>query len=472
MKRIANILIILCSITVTANATTAAKGVFSVAANKKVQFANATVATRAETKNLYQWSEVASLASAAGEGWDVLTGEEWSYLLASGRTNAADLNNLGTVNGKKGLIILPDGWVQPVGVPEYKPVDVEEDYSLNTYTAGEWELMAQSGAVFLPCGGNGHDDSGFVFDEDGWESHGAYWAKNEYNSTDANCMRFNLANIHDLNHQVKTAYYSVILVKEVTVPELYEEHEAAAFTTDLAAADDYNFAIVNRTMAKDSTLYTLCLPFDVPNVDASPLAGAEIFEFTGGHVSGTTGNEKLHLNMKRLDGKRLKRGTPYILRWLKSGDVQTITRLCFYNVENWDNNTTVDTVPGNTAVKLQGVYPQAAIPGYTSGSVAHYNFFLGANNTLYWPDDNTYSGHKMKGFRAYFYITPGGGPSPAPIKRGMQAVWEIGGTLETPTGIQNTEYNTRAEKFLRDGQIILVIDGKEYDLQGKKIKIK
>ena len=88
-------------------ATTAAKGVFTVAENKTVQFANANSVY--SENELIQWD---NLSSVTGDGWDLLTGAEWSYLLASGRTNAANLNNVGTVNGKKGLIILPDGWVQ------------------------------------------------------------------------------------------------------------------------------------------------------------------------------------------------------------------------------------------------------------------------------------------------------------------------------------------------------------------------
>ena len=90
----------------TAYGVTATKGIFSVAANKKVQFANANCVY--SDNELIQW---ANLGAVTEEGWDVLTSDEWSYLLADGRTNADDLNALGTVNGKKGLIILPDGWV-------------------------------------------------------------------------------------------------------------------------------------------------------------------------------------------------------------------------------------------------------------------------------------------------------------------------------------------------------------------------
>lgn len=437
---------------------TATKGIFSVAENKKVQFANANCVY--SDNELIQW---ANLGAVTEEGWDVLTSAEWSYLLADGRTNADDLNALGTVNDKKGLIILPDGWVQPAGIPVYRTVDEAGiGYEYNVYSAEQWSVMANAGAVFLPCAGYGWMD-GMTYKVEDADDHGAYWAKDEFSSTYANCMRFNLGEIHDLNYAAKTNYYSVILVKTVTV--LDEEDASAAFATKLAAADDYSYAYVARTMKKDGTLHTLCLPFDVPNIDASPLAGAEVFTFGGGTVSGSTGNEVLHLSLIPLSGKRLSQGVPYLLRWNNTGE--TMTMLCFYNVENWDDNTSAGADPGNATVKLHGVYPKAHIPGYTSGSVAHYNFFMGANNTLYWPDETNYAGSDMKGFRAYFYIVEQD-PDPAPKYRGMQAVWEIG---QSATGIEEVQRdNGQWTKVLHNGQIYLMYKGTKYNVQGQKLK--
>ncbi|MBR1807836.1 MAG: hypothetical protein IJ776_00400 [Paludibacteraceae bacterium] len=46
--------------------------------------------------------------------WRTPTREEWKYLFLS-RENAATLFGLGSVDGAKGLIILPDNWVLPEG---------------------------------------------------------------------------------------------------------------------------------------------------------------------------------------------------------------------------------------------------------------------------------------------------------------------------------------------------------------------
>lgn len=441
---------------------TAAKGVFTVnSSGKIVQFANANSIYRDTA--LIQW---ANLGAATDAGWDVLTGAEWSYLLASGRTNAANLNNLGTVNGQKGLIILPDKWSQPDGTT-YAATPVA--YTTNTYSTEQWTKMANAGAVFLPCAGYGYRDGSGYHVADAAD-YGSYWAKDEVSggSANANRVSFSQSTIHDFTSGAKTNYYSVILVRDVTVTELDEEDDATAYNTHWNAAKGKYFAYVNRTLKKDGTLYTLCLPFDVPNIDNSPLAGAEVFTFNGGTVGGSTGSEVLQLSLSRLTGKRLTQGVPYLLQWGNTGETLT-TPLYFENVENWDDDTNAATDPGNATVKMHGVYPKTHIPGYTSGSVAHYNFFLGANNTLYWPDMTTYPDSEMKGFRAYFY-TSGGGPSSAPLYRNMPTVWDIEGALGSTTSVEGIQPSAVSiQKELRDGRIILIIDGERYDLQGRKI---
>ena len=448
-------------------ATTAAKGVFSVSSTKTVQFANANESGLKQWSDANAWSE-AHKDDDGHNGWYVLDHEEWTYLMVDRDGEGMSKNNIGTVDGKYGLIILPDGWEQPAGVPEYAATPWS--FATNVYTASQWTLMEQSGAVFLPCQGYSENGVDIIDASD----HGRYWASDQYDSDKGYNISTEEGTIHNQNTFPKTHYYSVILVKNVTPTYLDEQDYSEAFGTKLGTADDYNFALVKRTLNKDGTFYTLCLPFDVPNIDASPLVGADVYEFAGGTVGGSKGSEVLYLNLTRLSGKRLTQGVPYLLNWSNTGE--HIDTLRFYNVENWDNNTTTADDPGNGIVNFHGVYPKAHIPGYASGDVAHYNFFLGAENTLYWPDDTTYPAgtlHDMKGFRAYFYIVTEKYPFSAPSRHSMQTVWNISGGFGAATGIQNTDRFTdrvQTEKLMRDGQIVLVIDGKEFDLQGKQIK--
>lgn len=97
--------------------------------------------------------------TAIGDGntWRTLTSSEWEYLRAS-RKNAKNLIGIGSVEGSHGLILLPDNWVCPEGITfksgysdkEYSSIAFEEYQS---FTAAEWILMQNAGAVFLPCAG-------------------------------------------------------------------------------------------------------------------------------------------------------------------------------------------------------------------------------------------------------------------------------------------------------------------------------
>ena len=456
----------------------APRGIFSVGPNKYVQF------KEANESKLMQWF---SLPAEDTYGWRVLTSDEWSYLLVNGggvgRENGDDLNALGCVNGQNGLVILPDGWVQPEGVPAFVPVSQGFAYDNNVYTADQWTIMATSGAVFLPCEGYGYNvpvPSTVIKDNpdetENYSDHGAYWAADAHSAENAHCMRFNdqsgASDIHDLNNQDKYAYYSVRLARTVVV--LDEMDETDAFLDKLPEARKKSFALMRRTLYKDGYFNTICLPFDVPDIAASPLAGAEVYTFDGGTVSGTTGNEQLNLSVSPLAGNRLSAGVPYLIQWANTGEVMTFLR--FDGVENWvaAGVSEAPSDPGNENIKFHGLYPRKRIPGYQTGEQAHYNFFVDTENTLWWPDDSLFPDSKMKGFRAYFYLQGGGpdghnnGPSGAARYRNMPAVWRI---QNTATGVENVQRdNVPCTKIIKNGVLLIRHGGKEYSILGEMIK--
>ena len=463
----------------------APRGIFSVGPNKYVQF------REANESKLVQWF---SLPTEDAYGWRVLTSDEWSYLLVDGggegRENGNDLNALGRIKTgeatwQNGLVILPDGWVQPEGVPAFVTVSQGIGYELNSYTSAQWAIMAASGAAFLPCEGYGYNvpvpsqktqDDPDETENDG--DHGAYWAADAHSAENAHCMRFNdqsgSSDIHDLNNQDKHTYYSVRLARTVVV--LDEMDETAAFLTKLSEARTKSFALMRRTLYKDGYFNTICLPFDVPDIEASPLEGAEVYTFDGGTVSGTTGNEQLNLSVSPLAGNRLSAGVPYLIQWANTGEVMTFLR--FDGVENWVAEGTSDAPfdPGNENIKFHGLYPRKRIPGYQTGEEAHYNFFVDAENTLLWPDDNLYPDSKMKGFRAYLYLDGGGpnghdnGPSGAARYRNMPAVWHI---QSTATGVENVHGDkVPCAKIIENGALFIMYKGTMYNVQGNKVSTK
>ena len=88
-----------------------------------------------------EWGECSTLIRDLGTGWRTLSKAEWNYLLNE-RKDAAQLRTLATVNGVKGLVLLPDEWTAPDGI-----------LINNDMTAELWADIEKTGAVFLPAAG-------------------------------------------------------------------------------------------------------------------------------------------------------------------------------------------------------------------------------------------------------------------------------------------------------------------------------
>ena len=85
--------------------------------------------------------------NTANSGWFTLTQDEWIYMLKT-RTNAGNLRTHATVNGVKGLIIMPDGWTAS-GVSLY----ITQSFTANNINATQWTTLEGQGCVFLPAAG-------------------------------------------------------------------------------------------------------------------------------------------------------------------------------------------------------------------------------------------------------------------------------------------------------------------------------
>ena len=116
----------------------------------------------------YDWGHYNSVANGGAEAgvWYTMPQEEWNYLLRT-RPNASQLQGIATVNNNKAYILLPDNWEQPSSVSF---TALAASFSTNTYTADQWKIMENAGAVCLPAGGyrNGKKVSGL-------DSFGRYW---------------------------------------------------------------------------------------------------------------------------------------------------------------------------------------------------------------------------------------------------------------------------------------------------------
>jgi hypothetical protein len=363
-----------------------------------------------------------------------------------------------------GLFILPDyeTWIQPDGVASLDVNHTQAGYEKNTYTAAEWALMEAAGAVFFPAAGYSTNGTTPI----NANTHGSYWigTESEGNTSNAYRLQFDDTYVSELYDMPKSNYYSVRQVQ--TVVALNENDEPSATSTIIAArrtAGD-TWADIYRTLRKTGCLNTLTLPFNVPDIEASPLRGAGVFEFVGASVV----NGILQLDIRRLTSNRLTAGTPYLIQWPYTGEV--ITFLHFENI-TWDTDVTADAA-GTGNVQLTGFYGKMHIDDATSGT-QHLNLFLGADNKLYWPSDGETADAKMLGFRAYFNITVSGGGS-APVYRGMPTSLRIVQQMGMTTGVEETAAGSDlsrqpAEKTLRNGQMVIIRNGQTFSLSGQRL---
>ena len=148
----------------------------------------------------YDWGVYNAIRNGGNETnlWRTMTGSEWLYLF-HGRANAQKLFALGSVDGIKGTILLPDGWILPEGVTfnpstenglawnsdRYKnTTSGANNYADNTYTPDEWTKMEKAGAVFLPAAGSRYGTTTY---EMGTE--GNYWSATQ-NSAQLACYLY------------------------------------------------------------------------------------------------------------------------------------------------------------------------------------------------------------------------------------------------------------------------------------------
>jgi len=214
-----------------------------------------------------------------------------------------------------------------------------------------------------------------------------------------------------------------------------------------------------RTLRKAGCFNTLTLPFNVPNIATSPLAGAEVYEFVGATVV----DNALQLDITLLAGSSLTAGTPYLIQWNNTGEV--ITRMDFTDIDGWDGDNTAETTNGAGQVTYHGFYGRTHIDDATNGT-QHLNLFLGGNNTLYWPTDGDIASAKMLGFRAWFQVSTVA--SFAPVHRNMPASFRI---VSTPTDMDQitNDQLPKTNKIIEDGHLIIIRNGEKYSINGQKL---
>lgn len=93
------------------------------------------------------YNPISNGGNQAGQ-WRTLTKDEWDYLM-NGRSNASRKRFHCCIDGKNGVIILPDNHQWPDGLA----INFSNFYNKTIYELEDWEEIESIGAIFLPTTG-------------------------------------------------------------------------------------------------------------------------------------------------------------------------------------------------------------------------------------------------------------------------------------------------------------------------------
>ena len=143
----------------------------------------------------------------------------------------------------------------------------------------------------------------------------------------------------------------------------------------------------------------------------------------------------------------LETGKPYLLQ-----PANNVSNPSFTGVEI-DASTPSDGLD-NTFIEFHGVYSPTELTGGNKNLL-----FLGAGNELFWPS----STGDLKGFRAYFEVK-------GSAQKAVRA--RIVKKEDTATGIDQITNDQLpiTNKFLRNGELLILRDGKTYNAQGMLVE--
>jgi hypothetical protein len=191
---------------------------------------------------------------------------------------------------------------------------------------------------------------------------------------------------------------------------LVDNQDNSSIITD-NAGQQRKVTLVGRTLYKDDSWNTLCLPFDV-TIAGSALEGATVMELdvndkwkmdngkwiidnSGTNQTGLDSEGTLYLFFK--EATSIEAGKPYIIKW-DDGDNIVDPTFSGVTINNTASTTVTAQNSGLSTVKFIGSYAPVPLDGGDAS-----NLYLGAGNKLYYPStDKT-----INAFRGYFHVDLG-----------------------------------------------------------------
>jgi hypothetical protein len=194
---------------------------------------------------------------------------------------------------------------------------------------------------------------------------------------------------------------------------------------------------------------TICLPFDSYNEELEGIFGTDyvLMELNSAELSG----DVLDLEFTTIahEGSNYSAGKPYLIKPTKDVVNPKFSQhtIHFYEYNNPKSCTNADFI---------GSFVKTTI------DADEYNLFLGANDKLYFSNNDV----TIKGLRAYFRVKDNG--SGAPVRKAR--IVEQGNVVTELELIDGEWQDIKSAngiiKTIENGQLILIRDGKRYNVMG------
>ena len=214
-----------------------------------------------------------------------------------------------------------------------------------------------------------------------------------------------------------------------------------------------NATLTGRTLYKDGSWNTLCLPFDLV-LEGSPLAGATVKTLESSDYDISTG--KLTLNFTTGSLTTLSAGTPYLVKWDKPDPYTAYdgnnASTCSDIVAPTFSGVTISAIEGGSAGSMYVDFVGSFSPVDIKAN-DYAVLYLGNGNKLYYPSQDRTMGSCRAVFRLHNGLAVG---NPTAGARVTSFVMNLGD--DETTGITTTNdanYTNKTDAW--------------YDLQGRRV---
>lgn len=212
-----------------------------------------------------------------------------------------------------------------------------------------------------------------------------------------------------------------------------------------------NVQLNGRTLYRDGLWNTLCLPFDISNLDGTPLEGALVM--TLGNSSGCdTGYDEStgSLSLDFIESYSIEAGHAYLVKWETKGE--PIVNPVFENVTlSTEDPTDQKVVSQDGYIQFIGTYNPVDI-----FTVKKTNLYLGSDNNLYYPWGEGMTEFKVNAFRAYFQLNGLACGEPSgdgqPINNFELNFGGESNGIKAITGLQPSSSNVSTSWYTLDGR--------------------